>query len=662
MKKALCLWLTLLLTFLPGLAAGEETEGEWPVSAQEEDWQKYWVDYDYRSLTVGNATPLEGKFFTSMWGGSTSDMDVQELLHGYNLVRWDNDLCRIRFNRSVVSGAVAMDDGAGNRTYHLVLYNDMRYSDGTPITAYDYAFSILLMMDKAVEESGGTPVDESWILGSDAYLSGESDTLSGLRILSDDQMEITVKAEALPYFYELARLNVKPYPIYEIAPGNQVKDDGKGAYLAEKLTGETLMKTVLDPEHGYLSHPRAVSGPYMLTDFDGVTATFLANNEYKGDENNQVPQLYTLYYTLADNKDMIRQLGDGEFGLLNKVTMSASLFAGIKLAETQGHQYTMTNYPRVGLMMVWFMTDSPKMQDLAVRQAVAYCLDRKSFVHSYVGPFGMVMDGFFGLGQWMYLLANGAISLERADDSDEETPEFSLDGLTRYELDVERAKALLEGNGWVLGADGSPYDPDRDEARYKLIDGELVGLNLVMGMPESEEAKEAMEKYFLPHLRQAGINVTLKMMDMISLHQAYSGENTQGIDLEYIGENFPLIFDTEVFLPRDESNEMHGVYEELYDMAKFMVRTEPTDVEGFMHKWIALQERITETLPLIPVYSNVYFDFYTRELYDYDIVEAVTWGEAIVPAYMSAPETLDASANDAIEEELKELEHLFIDE
>ena len=33
---------------------------------------------------------------------------------------------------------------------------------------------------------------------------------------------------------------------------------------------------------------------------------------------------------------------------------------------------------------------------------------------------------------------------------------------------------------------------------------------------------------------------------------------------------------------------------------------------------------------MIPVYSNVYFDFYTRRLQDYQISENVTWGQAVV--------------------------------
>ena len=38
---------------------------------------------------------------------------------------------------------------------------------------------------------------------------------------------------------------------------------------------------------------------------------------------------------------------------------------------------------------------------------------------------------------------------------------------------------------------------------------------------------------------------------------------------------------------------------------------------------------------MIPLYSNVYFDFYPRVLHDYDPSSNLSWSQAVVPAYMS---------------------------
>ena len=63
------------------------------------------------------------------------------------------------FDPSVVEtiGPVEVDE-VGNHTYKMILCDDLYYSDGTPITAWDYAFSLLLMMSPEIEAIGGRPL------------------------------------------------------------------------------------------------------------------------------------------------------------------------------------------------------------------------------------------------------------------------------------------------------------------------------------------------------------------------------------------------------------------------------------------------------------------------------------------------------------------------
>ena len=236
-----------------------------------------WYKDELARLTVGNPTPMEGKFFTDLWGGSTSDLDARELLHAASPVCWDMELNRFRFDKSVAEDALVFTDQNGDRVYLLALNNGLLWSDGTYITAKDYAFSLLLQMDPAVEETDGTRKDFSWLAGAEEYLSGKAKALSGVKIVGGDMLQITVKKEALPYFYELERLNIHPYPADIIAPGTEVLDDGEGVYLSEPLTKETLEATVTNRDSGYLYHPTKVSGPYILESFSGATAIFARN-------------------------------------------------------------------------------------------------------------------------------------------------------------------------------------------------------------------------------------------------------------------------------------------------------------------------------------------------------------------------------------------------
>ena len=83
------------------------------------------------------------------------------------------------------------------------------------------------------------------------------------------------------------------------------------------------------------------------------------------------------------------------------------------------------------------------------------------------------------------------------------------------------------------------------------------------------------------------------------------------------------------------------------------------DLLSFEQKWVALQESITGKLPLIPVYSNVYFDFFTRELHEYSVTEAVTWAEAIVKSYMSDMEELKEGEEEALIHGLHDMAEVY---
>ena len=91
MKKTLCLLLTLFLLLASGNVLAEKT-----VLLPEDVITNQWFRDQHARLKVGNPTPLTGKFFTSMWGGTTSDLDVQDLLHAYSPILWDGELGRFR--------------------------------------------------------------------------------------------------------------------------------------------------------------------------------------------------------------------------------------------------------------------------------------------------------------------------------------------------------------------------------------------------------------------------------------------------------------------------------------------------------------------------------------------------------------------------------------
>ena len=669
------------------LLAGILLLGAFPAFAEETSengiTEPLYPDRDYEELVVGNPTPMDGKFFTGMWGNSTTDIDVRTLVNSYYLTIWGYDTGYFRANPVTVAGAVVVEDGSAYRKYRFQIADDLYYSDGTKITAWDYAFSVLFQIAPEISELGGQPMDLSYLAGYEEYVSGNARYLSGVTVMDDMTIEFAVKLESLPYFFELYRLGFLPYPIHEIAPGCKVYDDGYGVYIGNEnpdvtdkvFTVDLLRSTVMDPESGYLSHPTVGSGPYVLTSWDGVTCTFEINPYFKGNDEGFKPTIPKLRFTLAENDTMIEKLEADEFQLLNKVVRRDAIENG-SLLVSSGKGYTMTNYPRIGLSFIVFTPDMPALQEKNVRKAIAYCMDKNMLKDEYTYLYGMTMDGLIGIGQWMYGMVMGTedypvtlpenpTAAEQAeyDEKIAAWEELSLDGLKHYELDVEEAVILLEKNGWVLNEQGTAFRAGEDEVRCKKIDGELVKLDLTCAYPVTNIMAPSMETWFIPYLKEAGIRLTLIPMDMKELLRAYNDKDVEQIDMFYLGDDFNIEFDPQLFFlagdPEDpEEDTLAWVHSQMAEYARLMCKTEPSDALDFVQKWITFQEQLSDMLPLIPVYSNVYFDFYTSDLMNYDIIKYITWGDAIVPAsyYNVYQSMIDMGIEPSIADEEPELE------
>ncbi len=714
------------------VSESEEEDGESESEAEEEEEIVYPDE-----LIVGHTTVTKGDFFTEMFGNDTADIDVRALIHGYNLVNWDQNQGVYVLDPSVVTDCEVVLDEVGNKTYYLALADDLFYSDGTPITAWDYAFSLLLMMSPEIEQFGGKIYRAEHILGFDEYITKQAYCLGGVEVLSDHQLAITLDHEFLPYFFEIGLLLCVPYPIHVIAPGCKVYDDGWGVYIgnADKsmkeplYTAELLEKTILDPETGYNSHPSVVSGPYTMVSYDmetgeshfqinpyykgtwfhnslpgfastGVGPTFVEMLDAEGEvmldtKGNQMylvkPSIEKICFTLADNGTMIQKLKDGELHLVNKVTYGPTILEGLQNGDSINFQ----NYPRIGLSFLTFSYDWPTVNDMQVRQAIAWCMNRKQLTQDYCQGYGQVVDGYYGIEQWEYMLVNGRLEYpvnfiddpsryesEELDEmlshkyryvtTDEEYETalaawemLSLDNLVKYGVDEEglwqkKANALLNDAGWTLNRDGEKYK-EGDDVRAKMIDDKLVTLDLKMMYPEGNHIVDTLQENFIDNLNAVGITLELVPTPMEDLLRSYYRQTERTTDMIYLATNFHVIVDPSITYSTDTSlnheiwNNTYSDDEDLYYRAVNMRKTDPMDVYDYVSKWVSFQERYNLVLPTIPVYSNIYFDFFTPMLQNYYITGQVTWSQAIVLSYFGEAYQ-EPEAEEGEEEEGEEFE------
>ena len=121
----------------------------------------------------------------------------------------------------------------------------------------------------------------------------------------------------------------------------------------------------------------------------------------------------------------------------------------------------------------------------------------------------------------------------------------------------------------------------------------------------------------------------------------------------YLATNFHVVVDPSITYSAD-TEALHQLWNNtfsddriLYQMAVNMRKTEPGDIFTFMEWWIEFQQRYNEILPAIPIYSNIYFDFFTDKLQNYSIPTHVTWSQAILESYFGLNEEADSDRANA---------------
>lgn len=604
-------------------------------------------------LTVANSTKVNGSFFTRQFGNNTSDIDVRNMLHGYSPVVWDTQLDFVP-DPNVVTD-IKKTAAADGTVYTISLCNDLTWNDGTPLNANDYVFALALECAPAFQEIGGDTDVWSHIFGMDAYAAGETPYLSGVRLLDRYTFSVKVKKDYLPYFYEYAFLEILPCPISVIAPDCKMMDNGKGVFIAdetghigtEALTARTLRNTILNATTGYLSHPYLTCGPYSLVSYDKNEGTveFALNPYYKGNYENAKPTVATVTLVFCLPQDMPEKLATREIDVINKSVTAETINACMDVTNENSMQFS--NYPRLGYAYIGLACEQGPQQFLAVRQAIAYSFDVDDFVQGLLGGYGMADYAYYGIGQWMTQAAMGALTFEQLTEEEQlQWDTMTLDGLNHYDFDPDKALELLIEDGWTLNKTGKPFDPEKDKVRYKSVPkevyrGGLMPLSFDFGLIENNKTANEVLRRLKEVMEPLGAEFVVHEADfMVILDDYLREEGTREYDMSFLAHNFVSIFDPlKELVSEDEypgsQNATGIVDEELVELGWIMHYTEPHDVVSFLERWIAFQERFNEILPSVPLYTNIYFDFYPAELQNYDPADQPNWPRALLYAFLS---------------------------
>lgn len=558
-------------------------------------------------VVIAQVSEFNGSFING-WGNNGSDYIVKVLLGTYPNFYGTAELTKsgeYEYNKTVLAKdpEITKNDD-GSVTFKYTLNQDLVYCDGSPITADDYIANCLLYAGPVITENEGENSSFTNLVGATDYSTGKTKEFKGVHRIDDYTFSIDIDAAYMPTYYEAGNSAVTPIPYKVYCPGVTIKDDGNGCYFSDNFSAE-LIKKPMETER---FKPTVTCGPYKFVSFDKSSneAVLEANDKFKGNYEGKKPSIKKVIIKYVEDATMMDELSSGNVDMLVGISGGDTINAGLDLVDEGKVDYA--TYLRNGYGQIAFHTDFGPTQFKSVRQAIAYCLDRKTFCSQYTGGFGALVHSVYGLGQWMYQ--------ERKDQIESE--------LNQYPFSVEKAIEVLEADGWTLNEKGEPFVDGTDKVRYKEVDGKLMACEIQWANTEGNPVSDLLTTMLPKEMAKAGMKIVATTVDFPTLLNNYYRE---GIDkpvfhMYNLATGFtPFVQIQYEFNPEKKYlgsyNTNFWMDKKISDMGYDLDKTDASDKEGYLDKWVACMKELNEELPNIPLYSDEYHAFFNPKIKNY---------------------------------------------
>ncbi|MCB0114187.1 MAG: ABC transporter substrate-binding protein [Caldilineaceae bacterium] len=283
------------------------------------------------------------------------------------------------------------DDGL---TYTYNLRDDVLWHDGEPLTAADVKWTIEMLYHPDTGAGVRTVLPLFVIAGADEFAAGDADEISGVQVIDDTTVEITLSESRADFFYGMGGMNLFPQHVFE------------GVAFADIQSSPNALAEVIG------------SGPFMLTEYEPDQYYILEAFEdyYKGR-----PYLDRLIFRIGLDSvaSWLPGLEAGEIQVGNMVN------GPDRNRVEEDENLTVVGAPLPGAMAIWPNHDN--FPDKRVLQALIYAVDREAIV-----------QGIYGEGQ--ALVYDYTAIDPGATWIDPDVPQ--------YPYDPEMATQLLEEAGW----------------------------------------------------------------------------------------------------------------------------------------------------------------------------------------------------------------------
>ena len=359
---------------------------------------------------------------------------------------------------------------------------DYKWSDGEPFTIDDYIFTIKAMASK---DYTGVRFDDKFlnIVGMDEFVAGTASDISGLKKVDDYTVELTVKEMSPSMMYAGGDVPsyVQPEHIYKDIPvaewesseySRTAKLVGMGPWkIKEIVNGESI--TYVPNEYYFKgTTPKTSSLKIDIVSPDTIVSEMKAGN-------------YDIAQMPADQLDSYKDASN-----LNLVGSLESSYEYIS--------FNLGKYDEASGKNI--MDENAKMNDVKLRQAIAYAIDTKTagekLYNGLYHPATSLIISFFG------------------DLHDSEVEGYSYDPDKANELLDEAGYKDVDGDGIREGKDGKEF-------------------KITFAARKRTEANEALVQQYIAWWKEVGLNVELYTGRTVEINTFYDAiqANDASIDM-----------------------------------------------------------------------------------------------------------------------------------
>ena len=575
MKKSLVLLLCLVMVasaFLAGCSPQEEAVTETTAPASEATTEAPVVVEEPSGLLTVGITEASGNFnplyYSSAYDGYVVDMVFQGLISRNFEGEYEGEV------------AESWEYSEDGKSITFKMREDVVFSDGQPLTAQDVVFTYQVLADPSYTGRYSSTVKD--MVGYDAYYAGETTEFEGVVALDDYTVQFN--------FNESLRVNFANCGFAIIPKHHYGKDFAVGNTAA--------VETITTDAVG--------SGPYAVVEFKEKELVYLERNPLYVGEGYMIKEIILKFVDMTTD---IVELTSGNVDLL------AGQIEPKKISEARNAGFSINNYNRSGYGYIKTNNQFGPTADVKVRQALYYSFNVKEFVNSYY--YDADTDQVLASVQYHpFSQVSWAIT------------DSLLDSMIEYDFDLEKAKALLDEAGWLVGADGF---------RYK--DGQVFELKIA-AMPDHDILATLIPMWERDWGQGLGIKLTVAYLEFNTILDYVIYNSDANV------ENWSLFFlATSITTPDPHSlyTVFHSDYigsgkdntsrysnpkvDELLDQAKAIM-----DIEEAKPIYAEVAKILNEEAVMMPVYANTYFDLYAPKLVDFKTSSLYNWVSALKDA------------------------------